>query len=569
MLPIIDLDDKYEQKRRNEDVASIILQRSMVYMNRTGRSFTIGVALILVFSGLAILCGSVSAENVVTNDLLDAKLARDRGLEWLRSSQLDDGSWSYDLGITSLCVLTFLNAGYDETDDTVSNAVDYIMAYVQPDGSISSGTYANYYTSAALLTLASTHNSDYDIIIKNAAQFIMDIQIDESTPDDAYSVTESDWRYGGIGYGGDGRPDMSNTQFALMALHAAESSVDSVSIPDEVWENALIFIQRCHNNIEFNDQDWASDTSRTSFNDGGYIYFPTNDGSLAGGTDSYMSMTGAGIWSALLCGVDVTDGRVYSALKWVSDRYTWEENVGFEYKALYYNYWTMARALTIGQIKEIRTTDGISHNWFEELSSKLISLQTEEGYWANTESDWFWENIPDIATSYALLALETNLIDEASQIEIRLKTGTRSAADVKVYDGENVKMGEKITVDGDHIIVIPDVDAETIQIEVVGKTDSSYTLEVLGKSNDREVAKRTYTGTISEGEHKEVELVVTAVEGPLSLFGGDELGTTEIESSSQSIPNQFLLPVAILVLVIVGLAFIMKMKRKMKKGSNQ
>jgi squalene-hopene/tetraprenyl-beta-curcumene cyclase len=536
-------------------------------MRNTKKITAILLSLFAVISGFAVVLGSVSADPGVGNELQDAQNARDNGLSWLRTSQIEDGSWSYDLGVTSLCVLAFLNAGYDETDGTVANAMDYILQYVQPDGSISSGTYANYYTSTALLALSSTHNSEYDNIIKNAAQFIIDIQLDDSTPLDNYKVTKDDWRYGGIGYGGDGRPDLSNTQFALMALHAAESSVTELDIPQEVWDNALVFINRCHNNVNYNDQEWVFDTSRPSYNDGGYIYFPTDQGSLAGGTSSYMSMTGAGIWSAILSGLKPTDGQVQSALNWVYESYTWDENVGFGQKALYYSYWTMSRALTIAQIKEIISEDGISHIWFSELSQKLIDLQTDEGYWANTESDWFWENIPEVATSYSLLALETNILSLESQIEIILRPGTRSGADITVFDSDDAILGEVSGNSETQTIKILNPNADTITIELVGKTDSSYTLEVLGSHNEREVAKRTYTGSIEKGEHKKLDLVVTAVEGPVSFFGADEL-TTSIEGtadSSDSGPNIIIAVAWVATIAVIGIGLIVGIRRKRRK----
>jgi squalene-hopene/tetraprenyl-beta-curcumene cyclase len=532
-------------------------------VKRKATVFFLGVFIIL--SGFFVVFTSVTADTELGENLLKVQTARDNGLSWLRSSQIEDGSWSYDLGITSLCVLAFLNAGYDESDTTVSKAIDYILQYVQADGSISSGTYANYYTSTALLALSAAHNSDYETIIKDATQFLIDIQIDENTPDDAYRVTKDDWRYGGIGYGGDGRPDLSNTQFALMALRAAQNSVSSLTIPNEVWVNSMVFIDRCHNNVDYNDQDWADNTSRPSYNDGGYIYFPTDQGSLAGGTGSYMSMTGAGIWSAILCGILPTDLRMQSALKWFSDRYTWEENIGFEYKALYYSYWSMARALTVAQIKEIITTDGISHDWFNELSDKLISLQTEEGYWSNTESDWFWENIPEVATSYAILALETNLLSSSSEIEITLQTGIKSGAEVIVYNSDNEEVGEKS--DDSQSIVISDAQADTLRIEVVGKKKSDYTLKIVGSDGDREVAEKTYTGDVVNGEHQESTLVVTAVDGPVSFFGQNQLiVSVEGQTAASSTSSTFILA-AIMVAVFVIICITLFVGVRRKKGA--
>ncbi|ETR69545.1 MAG: hypothetical protein OMM_09501 [Candidatus Magnetoglobus multicellularis str. Araruama] len=86
--------------------------------------------------------------------------------------------------------------------------------------------------------------------------------------------------YGGIGYGGDDRPDLSNTQLALEAIHAAEAYESRLKnvIPQTVskieadkkefglhWKKALVFLARCQNVKAVNKMPYATD-------DGGFIY---------------------------------------------------------------------------------------------------------------------------------------------------------------------------------------------------------------------------------------------------------------------------------------------------------
>ena len=68
--------------------------------------------------------------------------------------------------------------------------------------------------------------------------------------------------YGGIGYGGDERPDLANLQFAIEALKAS-----GVSMDNPVWAKAIRFVERTQNRSESNDQSWVKD-------DGGFIYSP-------------------------------------------------------------------------------------------------------------------------------------------------------------------------------------------------------------------------------------------------------------------------------------------------------
>ena len=55
------------------------------------------------------------------------------------------------------------------------------------------------------------------------------------------------WAYGGIGYGGDLSPDLSNTQFAMEAMKRG-----GVPSDDESFRKAMSFLQRCQNDPEIN-----------------------------------------------------------------------------------------------------------------------------------------------------------------------------------------------------------------------------------------------------------------------------------------------------------------------------
>ncbi len=71
--------------------------------------------------------------------------------------------------------------------------------------------------------------------------------------------------------GSGSRPDLSNTQMALDALHDA-----GVRPNDPAFAAALKFVSRCQNFSETNNQPWAGD-------DGGFIYTPANGGNSPAG----------------------------------------------------------------------------------------------------------------------------------------------------------------------------------------------------------------------------------------------------------------------------------------------
>jgi squalene-hopene/tetraprenyl-beta-curcumene cyclase len=325
----------------------------------------------------------------IDKDLKDEiKASIDRGLRWLRGQQEEDGSYLHHPGITALVATAFMRSPrhYTEADGPfVRDAIEYLVSLAKPDGSIYDKDLPNYNTSVSLMALNETKKRAYKEIIKRAQRYLMDLQADEGE-----GYTPDDKMYGGMGYGGDLRPDMSNLQFALKALK------DS-GVPDDadVWEKAIKFIERCQNRSESNDQPWASD-------DGGFVYYPGY--SMAGGTKSYGTMTYAGVLSLIYADVDKNDDRVQAAVRWLKDNYTLEENPPIGAQGLYYYYHTMAKALSAYGEPVITDSDGVQHNWYEELARKLLDLQRPEGHWVNEEDRWM-EALPLLTTTYAILAL--------------------------------------------------------------------------------------------------------------------------------------------------------------------
>jgi squalene-hopene/tetraprenyl-beta-curcumene cyclase len=320
-----------------------------------------------------------------------AKRATDKGLRYLRSVQADDGSWGKSVGITALALRAFLEShrGYSEEDGPfITRPIEFLLAHVQEDGSISeSAQNRNYNTATAITALQATGNPKYSEVIANAQKFLTGLQLDEK---EGYSPEHK--YYGGIGYGGDERPDLSNQYLALEALETT-----SLDPKDPVWKKAVIFVNRCQNRSESNDQAWAA-------NDGGFTYMPGY--SPHGGTGSYGSMTYAGLISLLFAGVDKNDPRVQAAYEWIRANYTLDDNPGAKGKqGLFYYYTAFAKSMKAFGEVEVEDTNGVKHNWRNDLATKLISLQAEDGSWVNTESTRWWEGIKELTTARSVIAL--------------------------------------------------------------------------------------------------------------------------------------------------------------------
>jgi squalene-hopene/tetraprenyl-beta-curcumene cyclase len=325
--------------------------------------------------------------------LTESKDSIDKGLRWLRDQQQPNGSYANHPGITSLVATAFMLSPrhYAEDDGIyVQNAIKYILSMVKPNGAIYDEDMPNYNTSIAIMALVATKNPAYKTIIQNAQKYIMSLQLDENS-----GYAPDNKMYGGIGYGDDLRPDMSNLKFSLEALKESGVSKDA-----EVWAKAAKFIERCQNRSESNDQSWAGD-------DGGFVYRP---GESKAGNDqngkpkSYGSMTYAGVLSFIYANVDKNDPRVQGAVTWINSHYTLDENPNMGAEGLFYYYHTMAKALKVYGEPVITDSNGVQHNWYADLVKKVTKLQKPEGYWVN-EADRWMETMPILTSAYAILAL--------------------------------------------------------------------------------------------------------------------------------------------------------------------
>ena len=326
---------------------------------------------------------------------------RQRAINFLRTAQADDGSWTTPTapGITALVTTALLRSGVSSGDPTVVRGLNNLSAFVQEDGGIyfSKSNHRNYETSISLMAFAAANKDGrYDKVIKNAENFLRHLQWDEDE-----GLKSSDESYGGAGYGRHERPDLSNTQFLIEALKAS-----GVKSDDPAIQKALRFVSRCQNlESEHNTTEFGA-----KINDGGFYYTcaagGTSQAGLAenGGLRSYGSMTYAGLKSMIYAGLKSDDQRVKAATEWIKKFYTVKENPGLGNQGLYYYYHTFAKALDALGVDEFEDADGARHDWRKELTEALAKLQRENGSWVNTAPRWY-EGDPNLATAYALLAL--------------------------------------------------------------------------------------------------------------------------------------------------------------------
>lgn len=334
----------------------------------------------------------------------DAKVYQDtlsRAVEFLRTSQASDGSFSAEAGpaVTALVATGVLKAGRSPDDPLVAKALNYVQGFVQPDGGIygKGSTHQNYETCIALQCFtAANRDGRYDKLVAAAEKFVRGLQWDT---DEGHE--KSSPNFGGAGYGGHKRPDLSNTAFLLDALKSVGAGPD-----DEAVQKALVFVSRCQNlETEYNITPFAA-----KVNDGGFYYTPAAGGTSQagetadGGLRSYGSMTYAGLKSMIYAGLTPDDPRVKAALGWLAKHYTLDENPGMGDAGLYYYYQTFARALSATGMDSFEDAAGKKHDWRADLIEQLARQQQPNGSWVNKNARWM-EGNPNLVTGYALLAL--------------------------------------------------------------------------------------------------------------------------------------------------------------------
>ncbi len=324
-----------------------------------------------------------------------AQQAVDSGIRYLKSRQTENGSVMGSVGLTALSMRAVLEnpAGHGAADRaTVDRYAAFIVSKANADGSIAEIQHdQSYNTAVALTALAAAGDAKYATVIANGQNFIRKHQVDET---EGFKPVDN-W-YGGLGYGGEERPDISNLYIALEAMRAT-----SFDPKDPAWQKALVFVNRMQNRSESNDQAYAG-------NDGGFLYSPAwNPPEYGGGTKSYGTVTAAGLISLLYAGVEKSDPRVQAAHAWLTTNYTLDTNPNTGSKhGLFYFYNAFAKVMSAYGEPVFTDGSGQKHNWRNELAERLVKLQDADGSWANKDSSLWWENKPELATAWSVIALE-------------------------------------------------------------------------------------------------------------------------------------------------------------------
>ncbi|HYD01467.1 MAG TPA: prenyltransferase/squalene oxidase repeat-containing protein [Phycisphaerales bacterium] len=326
-----------------------------------------------------------------------------------------------------------MQPGIDTKDPAVAKAIAFMLKWQQPDGAIYDRMLPVYNTSITLSAIATVDTDEARAAIRKGQDFLRRSQWGVSAPAESpdkptSAVGPEHPFYGGWGYGRNSRPDISNLNFVLEALHDTGVSPDDPAI-----QRALVFLQRVQmmekgaDGKVINDQPYAKGSRQ-----GGFIYATASDGKTAGQGQSqagmidetlstgetrsmlraYGSVSYAGFKSYLYAGLKKNDPRVQAVLDFCRHNYTVAENPRAGTDGQYYYYVAFARALRAAQIDTIDAVgaDGksVPHNWRADLINQLATMQNADGSFKSVDERWMEDNTV-LITAYALLAAQNAL----------------------------------------------------------------------------------------------------------------------------------------------------------------
>ena len=356
-----------------------------------------------------------SADNSVGQE--NIRQAIEQGAKFLYQNQNATGWWTDSNlpALTGLALVALETANVSELDEKYESerrrAYDYLVSLAKPDGSIHDGRLINYNTACSLMALSVSGDSNYRSLIEKARAYISGSQIDLGKRGEQDNPND-----GGVGYNDKyNHSDMNNTLMAIEAMRLSESAIrqkDQGRKPlkhDLDWKALEHFLASCQNLPELSDNPNLSNQPEDR---GGFIYHPGE--SKAGEVSdkktkrvalrSYGSISYAGMMSFAYARVSKNDDRVSAVIDWLSKNYTLDENPGMGQEGLYYYFHLMSKALTAHGVKNLKGPDSKSIDWRNQLASKLIALQNEDGSWKNSNKRWM-EGDSNLTTSYVLIAL--------------------------------------------------------------------------------------------------------------------------------------------------------------------
>jgi hypothetical protein len=308
-----------------------------------------------------------------------------KALAFLAVSQESDGHWDggnykADVGITGLCLMSFLAAGHQPGRGrygvTINEAIDYICRQVRMSGNLSApgliqdrsqqGGPPMYGHGFATLALAESYGMTDRRDLKMKIEAAIRLIEDKQTQNPRDPMHDGGWRY----QPQQGDADISVTIVQVMALRAARNA--GLKVPQSTIDRAVAYMKRCVNPA-----------------DGGFSY-------QVGQQQSGPARTGAAVLSLIMAG-QRNSPECRSGLRYLMEHpYDRANIVPYRehfYYALYYVTQAMYQAGGVYWLQ-----------WFPPVRDELVRSQSADGSWSRDDNNS--EAGPVYATAMAVLVLQ-------------------------------------------------------------------------------------------------------------------------------------------------------------------
>jgi hypothetical protein len=307
--------------------------------------------------------------------------AIDRGVQFLRDQQkggnwetTDQSSVSHQGGWTSLALLAMLNAGVKPDDPAVQSGLEYLRG-------VDSGQ--TYVVSLQTMVFAEVGDSKDAQRIQRNVDWLIRAMLKGGKG-------SRGWTY--VSTGGRGDPDNSNTQYALLGLHAGHLA--GAHIDRKTWTA----IQQYYLDTQHPDGGWSYNGRQTpatlTMSTAGVCGLLISGMELNPSRETILGTIKEGNVRAEGCGRYDDNNKLARGLAWVSH----PDNFRFQLPInSYYNVYGIER---VGRLSGQRFLG--EFDWYRTGCKFLVAKQHDDGSWyEHTQfDDW-----PIVSTSFALLFL--------------------------------------------------------------------------------------------------------------------------------------------------------------------
>ncbi len=286
--------------------------------------------------------------------------AVDAGMQFLLSRQLPDGSWTewpgYPSGTTALALFALMKSGLPRDHAAAQRALAALRR--TPPQQV-------YAIALTLLAVNAFGDSAHNEWIEELAGDLIASQAGNGL-----------WAYPeGVG-------DLSNTQFAALALHAAAQR--GVKVPHDTWRELSTATIAC--------QPSANGRSGSRARGIGFGYYF--------GGQAYASMTAAGIGTLRICALHLGDAAGKRVLSAADAGVIWlGENCPLHAALGHGEGWTTYMLYGLERAGALMDTQSFGeHAWYPEGAAWLLERQRANGAWSMAHES-------DVDSSFALLFL--------------------------------------------------------------------------------------------------------------------------------------------------------------------